>query len=78
LIVRSCFWPDKTKDEILQQACAAAGGTFVDIRALGRDESNDARSERKIEHAGVAAHPGDKGMKAIADAILNALKTAGK
>jgi lysophospholipase L1-like esterase len=78
LIVRSCFWPDKTKDEILQQACAAAGGTFVDIRALGRDESNYARSERKIEHAGVAAHPGDKGMKAIADAILNALKTAGK
>jgi len=74
LIVRSCFWPDQTKDEILRQACAAAGGTFVDIAALGKDESNYARSERKIEHAGVAAHPGDKGMKAIADAILSALK----
>ena len=74
LIVRSCFWGDKAKDEILQQACVAAGGTFVDIGALGKDESYYARAERKFEHAGVAAHPGDKGMAAIADAILKALK----
>jgi hypothetical protein len=74
LIVRSCFWADKAKDEILQQACTAAGGTFVDIGALGKDESNYARAERKFEHAGVAAHPGDKGMAAIADAILKALQ----
>jgi len=74
ILVRSCFWEDKTKDAILREACAAAGGTFVDIAALGKDESNYARAERKIEHAGVAAHPGDKGMKAIADAILAALK----
>jgi lysophospholipase L1-like esterase len=78
LVVRGCFWADKTKDDILQQACAAAGGIYVDIGGLGKDESNYARSERKFEHAGVAAHPGDKGMKAIADAILNALKAAGK
>src|SRR5438093_310492 len=78
LVVRGCFWADKTKDDLLQQACIAAGGTFVDLGALGKDESNYARSERKFEHAGVAAHPGDKGMKAIADAILNALKIPGK
>jgi lysophospholipase L1-like esterase len=78
LIVRSCFWGDKAKDEILQQSCAAAGGTFVDISALGRDESNYARAERKFEHAGVAAHPGDKGMAAIAEAILKALRAEGK
>jgi hypothetical protein len=78
LVVRSCFWADPEKDEILRQACAAAGGTFVDIAALARDESLYARSERTFEHAGVAAHPGDKGMKAIADAILAALKTPPK
>jgi len=78
LVVRGCFWADKTKDDLLQQACIAAGGTFVDLGALGKDESNYARSERKFEHAGVAAHPGDKGMKAIADAILYALKSPGK
>lgn len=78
LVVRSSFWADKAKDEILQQACTAAGGIFVDLGSLSKDESNYARSERKFEHAGVAAHPGDKGMKAIADAILNALKAPAK
>ena len=78
LVVRSCFWADAAKDGILREACAAAGGTFVDIGALGKDESNYARAERKFEHAGVAAHPGDKGMKAIADALLAALRAPAK
>ena len=74
LLVRSCFWADPAKDAILRDGCAAAGGIFVDLSALSKDESLYARSERAFEHAGVAAHPGDKGMKAIADAILAALK----
>lgn len=74
IVVRSCFWRNKPKDEILKQACEEVGGVFVDIGTLGTDESNYARSERSYAHAGVAAHPGDKGMKAIADAILGALK----
>jgi hypothetical protein len=74
LFVRSCFWPDAAKDEALREACAAAGGTFVDIGALGRDPANAARSERTFEHAGVAGHPGDRGMQAIADAILTAMR----
>lgn len=74
LVVRSCFWADAAKDGVLREACSGAGGIFVDIGALGKDESNDARSERKFEHAGVAAHPGDKGMNAIAAAILAALR----
>jgi len=74
IVVRSCFWANKIKDDILKQACPEVGGIFVDIGELGRDESNFARSERSYAHAGVAAHPGDKGMKAIADAILGALK----
>lgn len=73
LVVRSCFWGDAAKDAILEEACAAAGGTFVNMSALGKDESNYARAERKFEHAGVAAHPGDKGMAAIAAAILKVL-----
>jgi len=74
IIVRSCFWPNPAKDEALRQACQQAGGKFVDISSLGKDEANYARSERDIPHAGVAAHPGDRGMQAIAAALLKALE----
>jgi hypothetical protein len=74
IVVRSCFWQDRAKDTILKQACEEVGGVFVDIGALGKIEANAARSERKFSHAGVAGHPGDRGMKAIADAILEALQ----
>lgn len=73
IVVRSCFWPDDAKDQILKQACQEVGGLFVDISNLGKDESNYARSERKFSHNGVAAHPGDRGMQAIANAILEAI-----
>lgn len=75
LVVRSCFWADPAKDQIMKQACVDAGGLFVDNSKLGGDESNYARSERKIEHAGVAGHPGDKGMQAIADSLWSAIQT---
>ena len=74
IIVRSSFWPSSNKDAILKQAAGDAGAIFVDISELAKEEANFARSERQIAHAGVAAHPGDRGMKAIADAIVNAIK----
>lgn len=77
IVVRTCFWPDRAKDAILEQACKAVGGVLVDASALGKDEANSARSERKFSHAGVAGHPGDQGMQAIADAILQALQKSG-
>ncbi|WP_422928776.1 SGNH/GDSL hydrolase family protein [Singulisphaera sp. PoT] len=77
VFVRSEFWADAEKDRILKKACDDAGGIYVDIEKLGADPSNAARSERQIEHAGVAAHPGDKGMSAIADALWQAIKQAG-
>ena len=73
VVVRSCFWPNQAKDQILKQACEEAGGIYVDIGALAKDEANYARSERKIAHAGVAAHPGNKGMQAIANALVEAI-----
>ena len=73
IFVRSCFWTNRAKDDIMRESCTAAGAVFVDISGLGKDESNYARSERKFAHAGVAAHPGDKGMKAMADALRKAM-----
>lgn len=72
LFVRSCFWPDPVKDDIMRHACVSLGGYYVDISHLSSDEANYARSERHFTHEGVAAHPGDRGMQAIADALLEA------
>ncbi len=74
IVIRSSFWANEAKDQILREVCEEVGGTFVDIGHLGKDQSNYARSEREFTHAGVAAHPGDKGMQEIADAILTAVK----
>ncbi|MEZ6040377.1 MAG: hypothetical protein R3C20_07715 [Planctomycetaceae bacterium] len=74
IFVRGSFWENATKDSIMQQAAVRANVTFIDIHELGRDESNMARSERQIDHAGVAGHPGDRGMQAIASSIITAIK----
>jgi len=73
LLVRSCFWKNAAKDQTLQKASAAAGGKFVDISTLSADKGNYGRAEREFKNAGVANHPGDKGMAAIAAALLEAL-----
>ena len=75
VVVRSCFWADAAKDQMLREACQEANGIFVNAGPLGGDASNAARAERPYKHEGVAGHPGDKGMKAIADAIVNAILT---
>lgn len=76
IVVRSGFWPSSNKDACLKRAANNVGAIFVDISPLAKDEANYARSERQIAHAGVAGHPGDRGMKAIADAIVDAIKKA--
>ena len=74
VFVRGSFWQSPAKDKIMRDASTVAGATFVEISALGRDPSNAASAERKIEHAGVAGHPGDKGMRAIADALFASIE----
>lgn len=73
IFVRSSFWANPVKDEIMRRAAEDAKLTFVEISKLGSDPSNAASSERKFDHPGVAAHPGDKGMQALADALLAAI-----
>jgi alpha-galactosidase len=73
IVVRSCFWVNAAKDDALQKACDAVHGLYVNISELSKAEVNFARSERPFKHAGVANHPGDRGMDAIAGAILKAL-----
>ncbi len=72
VFVRSQFWAEPIKDGLLKAATLKHEHVWVDLKDL-IDESCYARSERKIEHAGVAGHPGDKGMQVIADAIMKAI-----
>jgi Tol biopolymer transport system component len=62
VLVRSSFWASHAKDGIMRKASEDVGATFVDIGALAKDHTNAAKSERRIDHAGVGNHPGDKGM----------------
>lgn len=78
IFVRSQFWPETEKDSLLKKACSKVGGIFVDIGKLGNEPANFARSERQIDHSGVAGHPGDKGMAAIADELWKAIKQEGE
>ncbi|WP_009962827.1 SGNH/GDSL hydrolase family protein [Verrucomicrobium spinosum] len=73
IIVRSSFWQNAAKDQCLKQACDTVGGIFVNIAGLDKVEANYARSERPFKNEGVARHPGDRGMQAIADAIVKAV-----
>ena len=73
ILVRSCFWGNEAKDTALKKACDEVGGIYVDLSALSKDKSLYGRAEREFKNAGVANHPGDKGMAAIADALMKAL-----
>jgi hypothetical protein len=69
ILVRGTFWPDARKDAAMRTAAVARDCTFVPLGDLGSDPRHAAASERDWKHAGVGAHPGDRGMLAIADAI---------
>ena len=74
LFVRSCFWPDTIKDRILKLSCDDFGGTFIDLSQEGGQKKYYALDGRKFWHTGVANHPGDLGMKMIADKIWDAVE----
>lgn len=71
VILRSPFWQSDTKAALTQAAAERIGATYVDGGAIGADRDNWAIG--LFEHSGVAAHPGDEGMRKLADQIVSAL-----
>ena len=70
------------RQEIIATSCKEAGATFIDITDLAVDENRGAigntithtnGSTETVASSGVASHPGNKGMKAIADRIIEKL-----
>ena len=68
-VMRSPFWRNAVKAECTAKAAAEAGAAYVDAGALGDHEENMALG--LFEHKGVAKHPGDLGMRRLADLILS-------
>jgi hypothetical protein len=67
LIVVGPFWDMPNINQALADVAAERGQPFLDIRNLSSDLSNSAYG--LFADPGVASHPSDKGMAAIADVI---------
>ena len=74
-VVRGVFWPNEAKDFEMGRVASEYGIPFVNAD-LGGDVSMTAKG--LFWHDGVQSHPGDKGMRTIADRILTALFPTGR
>lgn len=78
------FWEDTETDSMKNAAASRCNIDFVDLSpawnnaeymaGLGATVYDADGKEHIVEHEGVAAHPGDEGMKFIAECILEFVK----
>ncbi|HCU35869.1 MAG TPA: hypothetical protein DGT21_10575 [Armatimonadetes bacterium] len=66
-------WGNGKLDPFIKAAAEKHGAAFVPIGHLFADPANRAVSEGHFTHSGVNWHPGDHGMKAIADTLWEQL-----
>jgi len=71
VIITTGFWKHPGDGDIID-FCKENGYPCVELGDLGQDDKMKAVG--LFEHTGVANHPGDEGMKAIAERILKVLK----
>lgn len=67
-------WGGGTRSKMIETAAKNQGVKFVPIYLLQRDPKNSAKSEGHFTNNNVNWHPGDRGMKAIAEAIWEVLE----
>ena len=72
IIFTTNFWIKVPVDNAVTEVAAEFGKEAHDLGLLG--ENSEMKAIGLFEHSGVAAHPGDKGMQAIADVIWEELK----
>lgn len=66
------FWPEKDKNIHITNVAVTNGAYLVDLSHLGSgiDPQNFALSSKKYRQLGVGEHPGDYGMKNIAENLF--------
>lgn len=70
----STWWANPKVDEVISSTCHTHLGTFVDIKRINGLPGMRAVATGQYSNAGVAAHPSDEGMQAIAKSILGGMK----
>lgn len=83
ILVVGDFWEYQDRDKMKERAASETGAVYVplaDIKdnpayqaGLGTIVYGASGEPHMIDHAGVAAHPGDLGMERIAECILSVL-----
>ncbi len=82
IVITNQFWPKDVRDIACYNVAVSKGATFVSINQFGNATYQerigsyvygDDGNLHMINHPGVAGHPSDLGMQAIANAILNSL-----
>ncbi|MBQ6885286.1 MAG: hypothetical protein IJN56_06075 [Clostridia bacterium] len=71
IILTTSFW-EHTADSVVEEISKEKGWPLVTINDLG--ELDEMKALGLFEHYGVANHPGDLGMKTIADRIFEEVK----
>ena len=84
ILVIGDFWDKKQKDAMKQKACEKTKVEFVSLDeikglkkyqcGIGTTVYDNNGNPHTVEHAGVANHPGDAGMKWIAERIIKIVK----
>lgn len=72
IVLRSTFWKNEIKARCIELAAKETGAAYVDAGHLCLDDENKALG--LFAHKGVANHPGDLGMRRLADLILAAFR----
>ena len=84
ILVIGDFWTRQNRNDLKIEAVKVTNVEFVSLKGIADNKEyycgmgtvvfgSDGK-EHVVEHSGVAAHPGDKGMQAIADRIILALR----
>lgn len=75
LVYRTPFWPNGAKRRATMAAASRIGAYLADLGERGGEADMQA-CNRGFSHAGVSHHPGDAGMRMIADTVLDTLFAA--
>ena len=74
VVLRSPFWRNPAKASCTAKAAAEVGAVYVDAGHLGDLDENKAIG--LFAHGGIANHPGDLGMRRLAELILSGFAAA--